>query len=971
MQKPKRKTIYTHCIVRHCRNSSTSSPTKFYIRVPLNQESRIAWINASGRKTTEFSSENTSLYVCEDHFELESDMIDYAKWKLLEGSEVMKKSVLPHINTWSPNNKNGSADLKKNKNKITYKNKVIDQPLVVLNIDSPIKIIQVSSKHHSYNVNVSKSGKLQAEEIPMKLEQEVLDIDGDIKLEQFTEEVECLAREEALESRELESIQKARLPFSNGKTNEENKDSLSTDNIKPVPQKDAKRGIKRKLDSVEIQEKMLSDDSLKLDSEVYVNPKLNAENIQDQNVQEDSEIASNKSHDLDKVDNDIEDSLAARKRRTTFCPLCLRKVAHFARHLTRLHKDNKEVRSILSLEKLSKERLFLLTALRKRGNFLLKTTENISVPVKMSRNPKTKYFVCTYCLGYYSRGFLSRHVRNCEFRPKNDDAAPRINCLAMSQSLMAEVNGKNGNFLKSSLIKHKVFPKMRPDDISEVAKNDPLICLFGESFFSKSKTRNMYTKISNKMREMGRLLVTLRTKQVHLDGLIDALKPDMFPDLVTGVRDMIGYDATGNIKSASLAINMKANLRALCETALKALSEETSPASFGWTKCLQASDLEKIQSGQSRESSLTDDIELFNEYVDKLANDGFMRVVGSTNVNVADYEQLTECLLATTYMLNTEPMKDIQYLRIESYNQEWDSDKQKVDSLTHLICKNLKKVPIGNADSPEGLVFFSKKTQEYMDCLLKLRREMDVVPQENPYLFAKGNSESGCLAGDEVIKRLARSSGAKKPHLLTWSKFREHIANILRIMENDEVKRLVDFVGHNNEETNTELFRLPKNIYQAAKLSKQLFQERTGFTAFQEKTPCESSTNDAENVSEKSSCTAEENSIDSEFSIRSPKSTPILLEKYKDAGIVKCAPVPKIAKASKTGLEKSAHGRVRWSEEEKVLVREYFSNHIREKIPPRKQECTEFLKSHKEHFFNKDWIRVKTFVYNSYRMGNS
>lgn len=61
-------------------------------------------------------------------------------------------------------------------------------------------------------------------------------------------------------------------------------------------------------------------------------------------------------------------------------------------------------------------------------------------------------------------------------------------------------------------------------------------------------------------------------------------------------------------------------------------------------------------------------------------------------------------------------------------------------------------------------------------------------------------------------------------------------------------------------------------------------------------------------------------------------------------------------------------GRTPWSEEERKAVKAHFHQHILEKKAPRKQECELFLEGNKHMFKNKDWIKIKTYVYNCYRV---
>lgn len=65
--------------------------------------------------------------------------------------------------------------------------------------------------------------------------------------------------------------------------------------------------------------------------------------------------------------------------------------------------------------------------------------------------------------------------------------------------------------------------------------------------------------------------------------------------------------------------------------------------------------------------------------------------------------------------------------------------------------------------------------------------------------------------------------------------------------------------------------------------------------------------------------------------------------------------------------KKTTHGRIKWHSIQKKIVLNYFQNHIKSKTLPKKEECLHFIKEHSE-FKEFDWVRVKTLVYNTYRI---
>lgn len=58
---------------------------------------------------------------------------------------------------------------------------------------------------------------------------------------------------------------------------------------------------------------------------------------------------------------------------------------------------------------------------------------------------------------------------------------------------------------------------------------------------------------------------------------------------------------------------------------------------------------------------------------------------------------------------------------------------------------------------------------------------------------------------------------------------------------------------------------------------------------------------------------------------------------------------------------------IHWSPEEKALANSFFREHIKNSIAPRKYECLKFKKMHGELLKNKDWVKIKSYVYGQYK----
>lgn len=111
------------CFVPSCTNTSFNVPRKIFFAVPQNMSRRTQWFGAiKGEKFLRVSSDLTKFFCCEDHFnvsgvryeeiiifyvyifklhfQLENDMKDYLRYKLMPKHHKLfqiKPGIVPHI----------------------------------------------------------------------------------------------------------------------------------------------------------------------------------------------------------------------------------------------------------------------------------------------------------------------------------------------------------------------------------------------------------------------------------------------------------------------------------------------------------------------------------------------------------------------------------------------------------------------------------------------------------------------------------------------------------------------------------------------------------------------------------------------------------------------------------------------------------------------------------------------------------
>ncbi|KAK4886598.1 hypothetical protein RN001_002869 [Aquatica leii] len=66
-------------------------------------------------------------------------------------------------------------------------------------------------------------------------------------------------------------------------------------------------------------------------------------------------------------------------------------------------------------------------------------------------------------------------------------------------------------------------------------------------------------------------------------------------------------------------------------------------------------------------------------------------------------------------------------------------------------------------------------------------------------------------------------------------------------------------------------------------------------------------------------------------------------------------------------VTKKKRSLIKWTSEQKNIVKNFFAYHIKNKRPPKKNECEELKSQYSEVLKNKDWLKIKVFIQNEYQ----
>ncbi|XP_044590316.1 uncharacterized protein LOC123268918 [Cotesia glomerata] len=632
---------------------------------------------------------------------------------------------------------------------------------------------------------------------------------------------------------------------------------------------------------------------------------------------------------------------------------------------------------MLQYPKKSKQRSEIIQQIRKQGNFQEYLRGTVR-PTYQSKNRQGEYVPCASCKGLYSKQYLYRHHKVCRAVKITKDPGT-IKHLSASQTLIA-CSLDTSNTINRLRVKEEVFNKMAADEISLVAKTDIVIVLYGEQYLKMHKREQLKVVCSQKMREMARFLIQIR-KIENNDKFpfIDVLTPSMFEKVLDATKRVAGFDIeTNSYRSPSLPPHIGTALKQISELVIAMLLR--NPSMFNcqtpdikikevktflslinsqWTSeisSLAMRDLNEKKWKKPPILPLTRDVLKFKDYVISVADiaAGYLQL----NLNDAkQYKNLVNATLTLTILFNRRRIGDVQFTELNSYYSSYSTSNQEelVKTLSpseKQLTKHYKRVVTGGKGTKPIVILFPRKLQDYMDMILKVRQNTNLVLEKNKYLFAHPNSAQWIRA-DSIIRQFANKCGIQNPSHISSNKLRKQIATVMQLISltKDETKHFAEFMGH-NEKTHNQFYELPQDIYQTAKVSKLLIlMDQGGGEQYKGKSLSEIEINP-----ETEEAVCDESDDDDEVIRDTGNSVEnVVLNFQQPSSTIKNkSPVP--------------NGRWKWTKQQRQLIIKHFKNHIKQRKPPKIDECMEFKNKHPSLFGDMYWKKIKAYVYNEYKL---
>ncbi|XDV36910.1 hypothetical protein PO909_006624 [Leuciscus waleckii] len=532
-----------------------------------------------------------------------------------------------------------------------------------------------------------------------------------------------------------------------------------------------------------------------------------------------------------------------------YCYVCGKPQSKISRHL-KTHKTHTEIVQAFSLPEDSKERKILLEKMRNMGNF----KHNIAVlqdgkgSLKVKRKPKAKalagkFIHCMYCQGMYIRKELWRHVRRCPFKPENEDLGDtpgRTKVLGLAATLESTFCQQ----ISSGV--WKLLSVMKQDEVASVVRNYFSIIQFAQSLYNKhGQDPTKYEYIRQKLREVGRLLLCLRTEfSVH--NLEDAVKPANFQRVVQAVKKVSGFDEQKHsYQKPSLALKLGHTLKKIADIihcrALMAEDEELirhtdifkKLYTSRWSELVSHSALKTLSDAKYNKPStlpFTEDVQILHQYLEKSAESAFCSL--KEEATTQNYAQLAKLTLAQIIVFNRRRAGEASKMRLKSFHER-DNTKLHEDVALGLskteqkLCNYFSRIEIMGKRGRKVAVLLTPSVVDALSLLASRRTECGVCAT-NVFLFARPTSMSH-YRGQDCLRVHASQCGAKHPEYLRSTQLRKHVATLSQVLnlKNNELDQVADFLGHDIR-VHRDFYRLPVPTTQLAKISKLLLSMEKG-----------------------------------------------------------------------------------------------------------------------------------------------
>lgn len=527
-----------------------------------------------------------------------------------------------------------------------------------------------------------------------------------------------------------------------------------------------------------------------------------------------------------------------KKQKMQCCVYCEKLIIKVPRHMEKKHENEIEVAKILVMPKRSKERKNAWMTLVSKGNYshncnVLREGKGTVIPKYRPRSEdmvlytKDEYLPCQFCLAFIRRSDLWKHQRSC---PCQESSKQPIGQAAVNGRLLVPCS-----FQASEGLKQIIF-KMIDDKITTLVKADELIIKFGERCFEKlGHHQHQQNYISQRMRELGRLLLSMKAVDPTRRSLEQCLFPENWELLLKAIKDVAGYDdATKSYKIPSLPLKLGHSL-SKCARIIRnraVITEDTTLRTKAegflhlyqdeWSDRISAQALESASNVRFDKPLLVptvDDIKKFHCYIEKR-----MEQLLDKDDQLL-FTEMIELSLVSIILFNRKRSGEAERIKVKDFERIKTSpqvDTAITESLSKFeiaLLQTHDRIVIRGKKGSKVPVIFTERMKQNVEKILEFRIKLKI---DSEYLFAKPGARFP-VRGTDVMRKHANLCGASNPSLLMSTNLRKQLGTISQILNltDTNLDLLAKFMGHDIR-IHREYYRLPQSTLEIAKVAKIL-----------------------------------------------------------------------------------------------------------------------------------------------------
>ena len=491
-----------------------------------------------------------------------------------------------------------------------------------------------------------------------------------------------------------------------------------------------------------------------------------------------------------------------------FCYFCGVSQEQVIRHIEKRHSTTDEVRKLLDPTTSKIERDQITRLLKNKGNFkkniaVLRAKEGSIIVVRSPAEEQdaSKFYPCSACYGFFSKFELYRH--KCITDLKEAHRRPERHLLRESRTLLASAIDE------TSPVLGEVLGSMMLDEITEVAKGDPLIRKFMNLLLEKHDNKQkQHTR--QKARDIARLLLHVRNNNSELADieLRELLVPLNFDLIIKSVNELCVNIASLPLKLGQIIPKMISILQGESirngNTALEdSCKRFTSLMEMDWSDRISIRSRTKLRDrklNQEVKMPSSEDVKKFCERLETESNsrhEAFKRSPG-----IVSGRRLSEAVLSEIIALNMRRGGEASRIPTNVYKDAastWDNrnfNNELFCSLTPNQKENAKKhflVKIIGKCGTHVPCILTYKMKEKVDSLLVHRDKLG-IPEDNIYLFAIPGHKTHLRSWD-IIRKFCEEFQVKN---LTTTSLRKYLATCAQALNfsDKDVGHLARHLGH-------------------------------------------------------------------------------------------------------------------------------------------------------------------------------